>query len=76
MTLSFLGPVRQGGGARVALSGAPALAGLVWRVVAGGGSITGASAHADAAGLGSAYYSAGSGAAGDPVQVEVDAYGA
>jgi hypothetical protein len=74
MTLSFLGPVREGGGARVALSGAPARSGLVWRVVRGGGSITLASAHADEAGFASAYYSAGPGVEHEDVQVEVDAY--
>ncbi len=73
MTLTWLPPLRQGGEARLVLSGAAAFAGIVWTVTRGSGTLTPTSTHADAAGIASARYQAAD-AAGDTVEVTAAAY--
>ena len=74
MTLVFLGPLRVGGGTQVVLAGTPAYAGVDWRLASGSGTLTAGATHADAAGLASARYEVGAGAAGESVRVEADVY--
>ncbi len=74
MTLAPLGPVRVGTGAAFVLSGAPAYAGLVWRVIQGNGALTPGSLHADATGTASVRYDAAGDVPGTTVRLEVDVY--